>query len=191
MTARSHLRARIAGQDVSLGSRALGTEDVVVRTPSALQGSTTSLGFAPALVFLIVAGFLHALLGIHEILHIRLSQPILYANTIANTWLLGGLAAAYGVWILGITRGWVTPATGGGFAIAGAGLILRIVVELPQVINQIPLAAMRPPEPYGTVLPLARGFGIVAFAFGLACVAAAWLSEWHFRRSGPGWTLPR
>lgn len=79
----------IAGQEVRLGTRTLRTEDGVVRTPCALQGSATSLGFAPALVFLIVAGFLHVLLGIPEVLMIRLSQPILYANTIANTWLLG------------------------------------------------------------------------------------------------------
>ncbi len=162
-----------------------------MRTPPTLQESTTSLGFAPALVVLATAGVLHAVLGIHEIGSLHLGRPILFANTIANTWMLGALAAAYVLWLLAVTRRGVTAATGGGFAVAGAGLVLRIVVELPQVLAQIPLGAMHPPEPFGTVLPLARGFGLVAFAFGLACVAAACTSERLLRRSGPPWTLPR
>jgi len=158
---------------------------------SAILGATTSLGFVPALVMLVATGFLHGLLGIHEFGCLRLGRPVLAANLVATSWMLGVLAAAYLVWLVGVARRKVTAATGGGFAVAAAGLLLRVIVEMPQVVNQVPLALAPPPEPYGTWLALARGFGIVAVAFGLACVLAACLSERNLRRSGPAWTLPR
>ncbi len=163
----------------------------VVRTPPALQGSTTSLGFVPALVVLLLANYLYTRLTAMGLMMMRIHQPFQAENAIANAWMLGALAAIYLVWILAVARLWVTAGTGGGFVVAGAALSLRSVAEMPALAVQTPLAEMYPPDPYGTVLPLARGLGLVAYAFGIACVVAACLSERRLRRSGPRWTLPR
>jgi len=162
-----------------------------VRRPFALSGATTSLGFVPGLVLLVLAGYVHHLFGWVWIMYLRFPGAHVPPNQWANVWLLLVVAAAFTLWILALARGWVTGATGGGFPIAGSALVLRFVVELPQSLAQTPLAEVRPPEPYASTLVLGRGLGIVAIAFGLACVLAACLSERRLRRSGPAWTLPR
>lgn len=161
-----------------------------MRTHPARWGSTTTLGFVPALVSLVIANWMHHVFGWVWLLTIQFPGNLVMVNQTANAWLLGVAAAAYTIWILALARGWITAATGGGFVIAAHALILRIVVELPQSILQIPLAEALPPEPYATVLPLARAFGLVAFVAGLAFVAAAVLSERRLRRMGTDWAFP-
>ncbi len=110
----------------------------------------------------------------------------LFAQPILNTALLLALGTAYAVWIFAVARRWVSPETGGGFVVAATALSARLVVEMP-IFWAHPLPGAVPPEPYATVLPLARGLGLMAIAFGLACVLAACLSERRLRRSGPPW----
>ena len=117
-----------------------------MRKPSpAIRGATTSLGFAPALVFLAAANYLYHYLTFAPFMCLRINRTWVIANTLANTWMLGLVALAYVLWVFALARRWVTAATGGGFVIAGAGLIGRIVAEMPHGMAQMPLAQMRPP----------------------------------------------
>lgn len=158
---------------------------------SAILGATTSLGFVPGLVLLAVAGKLFIDMSAGWMMGWHIRGTYVFANQYLNVGLLGIVALAYLAWVLALARGWVTGATGGGFAVAAVGVFLRSVAEMPHLIAQVPLAESPPPEPFATVLPLARGLGLVAVVFGLACVLAACLSERRLRRSGPAWTLPR
>jgi hypothetical protein len=157
--------------------------DRVMRTHPARWAATTDLAFVPALVSLWAANWLHVNLGVVWMLQLRWYGDWRIAHQVANTWMLGVAAAAYTVWILAVARQWVSTATGGGFVIAAHGLILRIVVELPQSVTQTALSEVRPPEPYATLLPWGRAFGLVAFVMGLGFVAAAVFSERLWRRS--------
>lgn len=173
------------------GSPGPAQHGAVRKHSPAIRGATTSLGFAPALVIVLLADYLFTRLSAAGLMMLSGAEPFFAGNTIANNRMLAGLAAAYLLWILALARGWVTAATGGGFVIAGTGLCLRVVVEMPALAAQVPLARMRPPEPYATSLVFARDLGLIAFAFGLACVLAACMSERRLRRAGPVWTLPR
>jgi hypothetical protein len=161
-----------------------------VRKRWTLAGSTTSLGFAPALVMLVLAGYVLDLFWWTGLMFWRLPGPIGLTNLLGNAWLVGTVVVCYVAWVLALARQWVTGATGAGFAVAASGLFLRIVVELPSSIAQVSLAEMQPPQPYATVLPLGRDLGLIAVVFGLACVLAACVAERRLRRSGPPWAHP-
>ena len=160
-----------------------------MRTHPARWGATTTLSFVPALVSLWIANYLFILLGVGWLLNLHWHGDICIANQVANTWCLGVAAAAYTVWILAVARQWVTVATGGGFVVLAHGLILRIVVEFPQCMAQITLSETLPPEPYATVLPLGRTFGLVAVVAGLGFVVAAVIAERRLRRMAPAWAV--
>ena len=162
-----------------------------MRKPSpAIRGAETTLGILPGLYFLLAAQFLFNHLALAPLLIMRGGRAWVLGNASANGLMLGLVAVAWLVWIFARARQWVTAATGAGFVIAATGIIVRIVAEMPHLMAQMPLEQLPPPEPYGSSLALARGLGLVAFAFGLACVLAACLAERRLRRSGPTWTLP-
>lgn len=158
-----------------------------MRTHPARWGATTTLSFVPALVSLWAANWILNLMVSGWLLGLRTHGDLRYANPYANVWLLGVAAAAYTVWIFAVSRRWITTATGGGFVVAAHGLILRIIVEVPQSMAQITLSERLPPEPYATVLPLGRTFGLVAYVAGLAFVLAAVLAERRLWRETPPW----
>lgn len=148
-----------------------------MRTHPARWGATTTLGFVPALVSLWLASYLHLLLGTAWMLQIRWFGAWHLEHQFLNTWLLAVAAAAYTAWIFAVARHWITTATGGGLVVMAHGLILRIVVEFPASVVQTPLSGARPPEPYATLLPWGRAFGLVAFVAGLGFVVAAVIAE--------------
>ncbi len=161
-----------------------------MRIHPARHGATAALAFVPALVSLWAANWFHILLGSYSLLMLRHYGSWMRANQVANTVLLGVVALAYTVWIFAVARRWVTMATGSGFVIAAHGLILRLVVELPQSLIQITLAETPPPEPYHTTLVLGRAFGLVAYVMGLGFVAAAVVAERRLQPHTPWWAAP-
>lgn len=161
-----------------------------MRMHPAYRSGSTTLGFMPALVSLVIAGFVTIVFGWVTPTFIDLSGNRVVANQMVNHVLLGVAAAGYVAWILAVARGWTSTATGAGFVLTAHALILRIVVEWPQSLVQVPLAEATPPEPYLTVLLVGRTAGFVIFVLGLGFVVAAVIAERALRRGAPPWIVP-
>lgn len=117
----------------------------------------------------------------------------------AQTWLEGradllmmgvvGIAAV--LWLLAVARRWASPATGAGLLLAAVGVTGRFVTRyaVDARLGFLWPAGTEQAEGLSALGAMTDAIGLVAFAFGLASVAAGVWSERRLRREAPPWLL--